>query len=118
MGRRGEDRWSREAFLREACNAIAVDVDWDTIDSGRLHHASCAARTADGGSVVVAVLDNESVLSSVLEDAREERSEAGQSSAPLWLYVPAGVDLRVPIDEKIEIRRVEPVPGKGRRTSH
>jgi hypothetical protein len=117
MGRRGEQRWTSEAFLRDACDAMALELDWDTIDSGRLHRASCAARTVDGLSVVVAVLDNEGVLSSVLEDARDERRETGQASTPLWLYAPIGIDLQVPVDEKISIRRVDSGPRKGRRTS-
>jgi hypothetical protein len=116
MARRGDHRWTSEAFLRDACDAMVSEIDWDTIDSGRLHRASCAARTLDGLSVVVAVVDNEDVLSFVLEDAQEEKRETGRTSAPLWLYVPVGLDLRVRIDEGISIRRVGSRPTGGRRT--
>jgi len=103
-----DDRWASEAFLRDACDAMASEIDWDTIDSGRLHRASCAARTLDGRSVIVAVLDHDAALPSVLVDARDERRETGQTSAPLWLYVPAGLELQRRNGEQIIVRTVPP----------
>jgi hypothetical protein len=102
----GDDRWASEAFLRDACDAMVSEIDWDTIDSGRLHQASCAARTLDGRSVIAAVLDHEAALPSVLEDAQDERREAGQTSAPLWLYAPVDLELRALNDEQVVVRRV------------
>ena len=117
MARRSDHLWTSEAFLRDACDAMVAELDWDTVDSGRLHRASCAARTLDGRLVVVAVLENEAALASVQEDAHGERLETGQTEAPLWLYVPMRFELRVRIDEKISIRRVASRSTKGRRTS-
>jgi hypothetical protein len=92
---------------------MVAELDWDTIDSGRLHRASCAARTLDGVSVVVAVLDNEAFLPSVLQDAEDEGRETGQTGAPLWLYVPVGLELQARVDERISIRRVGSGSTKG-----
>jgi hypothetical protein len=115
VAKRNDNRWSSEAFLRDACDAMAEELDWDTIDSGCLHRASCAGRTLDGRWVVVAVLDTVTVLSSVLDDVQTERLETGRNSAVLWLYVPKGLELPPEIEEDAHIRRVGSRARKGRR---
>lgn len=87
-------RWSREPFLRAACRRMADHLDWDSLDSGRLHEFTGPARTAGGDPVVVGVLDRPDVLPDVLADAAEARAErAGWERAPLWLYVPPALDV-------------------------
>jgi hypothetical protein len=87
------DRWNTEVFLREACDAIALEIEWDSIDSGRLHHTSSAARTHDGTPILVAVIDNELAMPDVFEDLVAEREDANLSDAPLWLYVPHDMEM-------------------------
>jgi hypothetical protein len=74
---READRWSREAFLREACALMVTEMDWDSLDSGRLHHATSVATDLAGVPVIVGVLDDDSRLSAVLDDAAAERRDSG-----------------------------------------
>jgi hypothetical protein len=106
MSKRSAQHWSSEEFLLDACDVMVAELDWDTVDSGRLHRASCASRTLDGAPVIVAVLDNIAVLPYVLEDAGVERRDTGVVSAPLWLYLPEDLDVQMPADSTIRIRRV------------
>jgi hypothetical protein len=104
-------RWNREAFLRTACSLMVTEVDWDSLDSGRLHHATSAARDLAGVPVMVGVLDDPAMLSAILDDAAAERKDLGHPDAALWLYVPQ--DMTVPPSswDKLTIRRVPVGPG-------
>ena len=106
MARRNPQHWTSEEFLLDACDVMVAELDWDTVDSGRLHRASCASWTRDGAPVIVAVLDDIAVLPAALEDARVERRDTGMATAPLWLYVPEDLDVQVPDDGTICVRRV------------
>jgi len=90
---RRSQRWNQEVFLREACNQMAAEVDWDSLDSGRLHHACSVATSNDGERVIVAACDDPKVLAIVLNDAEHERAFESEPSAPLWLYIPTDMDL-------------------------
>jgi hypothetical protein len=90
---RTSDRWNSESFLRRACDAMLDELDWDSLDSGRLHHSSSIARTLGGEVVIVAVVDDLSRMTTVLEDVAAERRHVGEPDAPLWLYLPRGLDL-------------------------
>lgn len=90
-----DGRWAEEPFLRAACDAMVADIDWDSVDSGRLHHATSTAKTLAGGRVVIGVLDTPDRLEDLLLDAEEEkRGNNFPVNTPVWLYIPA--DLGVP----------------------
>jgi hypothetical protein len=85
-------QWSDERFLRKACDQMAAEMDWDSLDSGRLHRATCAAKTLAGEPVIVGVLDHADILPAVLKDAEQERgNEQLPVGTPIWLYMPAGL---------------------------
>ena len=98
--------WSREAFLRAACTLMVTELDWDSLDSGRLHHATSVARDPAGVPVIVGVLDDASLLSAVLEDAAAERRDSGHPNAPLWLYVPHDMEMPSDLSGRLIVRRV------------
>ena len=102
----GTHRWSREAFLREACSLMATELDWDSLDSGRLHHATSVASDLAGVPVIVGVLDDASVLSAVLDDAAADRRDYGHPNASLWLYIPHDMQLPTGSSDGLIIRRV------------
>lgn len=67
---------------------MTEELDWDSLDSGRLHCTVSPARTVDGTAIVVAVIDRADSIPQALEDAA-----MGQATAPLWLYVPKNLDV-------------------------
>jgi hypothetical protein len=109
------DRWSREAFLQKACSLMVAEVDWDSLDSGRLHHATSAARDLGGVPVIVGVLDDPSMLSAVLDDAATERRDSGHPNAALWLYVPQDMTVPPSSSDKLMIHRVPGGPAESSR---
>jgi hypothetical protein len=86
---------------------MVTELDWDSLDSGRLHRATSAARDLAGVPVIVGVLDDASVLSAVLEDAAAERRDSGQPNASLWLYVPQDMEVPSGPSDGLIIRRVQ-----------
>jgi hypothetical protein len=85
---------------------MAREIDWDAIDSGRLHGATSFARTLDGHAVVIGVLTEPDYWQAVLDDARQEVAEEGlPRTTPLWLYVPEGFPVP-PLSGNVIIRRV------------
>ena len=71
---------------------MGEELDWDSLDSGRLHHATTAALTMAGAPVVVGVFTKPEVMQAVLADAEDERKERGfPTDALIWLYVPEEV---------------------------
>jgi hypothetical protein len=109
------DRWSREAFLQKACSLMVAEVDWDSLDSGRLHHATSAARDLAGVPVIVGVLDDPSMLFAVLDDAATERRDSGHPNAALWLYVPQDMTVPPSSSDKLMIHRVPGGPAESSR---
>jgi hypothetical protein len=102
-----DDRWAEEPFLRAACDAMVADLDWDSLDSGRLHRATSSAKTLAGGRVVIGVLDRADRLEELLLDAEEEkRGNDLPVNTPVWLYVPA--DLGVPrgLPESVVVKTI------------
>lgn len=83
-----DKHWNKEAFLNFACDRISKDLDWDSIDSGRLHHTCCKAKTFEGKDVIVAVFDRVSVLNDVKEDIKLEKGINNIHEYEVWLYVP------------------------------
>ena len=64
-------------------------LDWDSLDSGCLHQATSLARTMEGTSIIVGVLDQVEQLSELLDQAEQDRRENQlPPETPLWLYVP------------------------------
>jgi hypothetical protein len=112
---RGTDRWNREAFLRKACALMVTEVEWDSLDSGCLHHATSVARDLAGVPVIVGVLDDPAMLSAVLEDAAADRKDAGHPNAALWLYVPEDMTVPPISWDKLTIRRVPGGPAASSR---
>ena len=112
---READRWSREAFLRAACALMVTELDWDSLDSGRLHHATSVATDLAGVPVIVGVLDDGSRLPAVLDDAAAERRDSGHPDAPLWLYVPHDMEVGSGSSERLVIRRVPSGPSASSR---
>jgi hypothetical protein len=106
----GADRWSREPFLREACSLMVTELDWDSLDSGCLHHTTSIARDLAGVPIIVGVLDDASVLSAVLDDAAADRRDFGHPDASLWLYVPYDLEMPSGSSDRVIIRRVPPRP--------
>ena len=103
---RSDSRWCDELFLRAACDLLAREVQWDTIDAGRLHRSASQARTADGTLIVVAVLSRPELLAEALDDARKEAEQHGlPEMTPLWLYVPDALAIPAPGDHVV-VRRV------------
>ena len=84
------DRWAAEHFVCLACDAIVLEIDWDSIDSGRIHCATSKAVTLRGEKVIVGILDDTARLEEVLRDAEDERvHESLPHDAEVWLYVPS-----------------------------
>lgn len=99
-------RWNDEEFLGIACEMIAREIDWDSIDSGRLHGSTSIGKTLLGEDVVIAVLSRPEFVATVLADADEERKHSKVTAeTPLRLYVPAGMRVSVS-DSRIVIREV------------
>lgn len=104
--KREDDRWCDEPFLRKACDLIARELDWDTINSGCLHRTTSVAQTLDGHPVVIGVLTKPDYWQAVLDDANQDMAEKGLSrTTPLWLYVPEGFPLP-PLPGNVIIRTV------------
>jgi len=102
-----EHRWNDEKFLRRACDEMARELDWDSLDSGCLHHAVSSAKTLDGRHVIIAVVNSVNNWEEVLDDAAAERQHAAQpTSAPLWIYVPGDFDVPEEIARKVVLRHV------------
>ena len=109
--KRQDQRWNREPFLKSACDLIGQELDPDSVDFGRLHHTAGKAKTWEGESIIVAVLDRTSLIAEVLEDAKAEGEYEGLANASLWLYVPEDLVLDETLNESIVIRRVvSPAP--------
>jgi len=103
-----EARWNTEPFLQLACDEMVRELDWGTLDSGRLHHAVSAARTIGGEAIVVAVLSDFSKLDEVLEDAENERRHENlPSAAPLWLYVPESMATEYSFPGHVILKKVK-----------
>jgi hypothetical protein len=103
------DRWVEESFLGKACEVIARELEWDSLDSGRLHSSTTRARTPEGLPVVVGVLDQPARLLDLLEDAEQERRHCGlPSSVPLWLHVPKDIQLPMLSTDTAVVRRLPP----------
>ena len=103
-GERPGERWVCEPVLNQACDIIADELDWDSLDAGRLHWTTCRAVTLTGETVVVGVLSDLARLGDVLDDARQECKDAGISgNTPIWLYVPD--ELRtMTVPEHVELK--------------
>jgi len=86
-------RWNDEAFLNLVCTEIACHIDWDSIDSGRLHNSSCKANILNGKEIIVAVFDRISVLEEILIDVESERKAENIPDAQLWVYVPESLTI-------------------------
>lgn len=105
-GGRDADRWVDEHFLRIACKAMLPDLDWDSLDSGRLHRATSIAKTHGGTRLIVGVLGKADSLSELLDDAAQDRLEEGlPMDTPLWLYVPASLALPA-LPESVVVKRL------------
>ena len=102
-----DDRWTDEQFLHAACDAMVVELDWDSLDSGRLHHATSAAKTLTGISVVVGVLDRSDCLETFLHDANEEKRYSElPPNTPVWLYIPSGIPLPSDLPEMVVVKSI------------
>ena len=87
--------WNDEKFLCKACDQMIKQLDWDSLDSGRLHHVASEARTLDGQQIIVGVISKANVWDEALKDAEDECKYCQlPETTPLWLYVPE--DLNVP----------------------
>ena len=76
---------------------MTEELEWDSLDSGRLHHATSPAVTADGARIIVGVLHQLALLPDVVADADASReARDGWEDAPLWLYVPAELGIKAP----------------------
>lgn len=105
--REGGDRWAEEPFLRAACDAMTADLDWDSLDSGRLHRATSSAKTLGGAPVVVGVLDKAERLEDFFRDAEEEmRDGALPLSTTIWLYVPNGLQLPCDLPKSVVVKTI------------
>ncbi|MEM9567144.1 MAG: hypothetical protein AAF974_02465 [Cyanobacteria bacterium P01_E01_bin.34] len=97
-------RWNSDPFLQTACNIMAEELDWDSLDSGCLHRAASFALTVDGTSIVVAVLNRADAIPEALEDAA-----IVSATAQLWLYIPRTLDVGVP-DKRVVLRSIDNIP--------
>ena len=100
-------RWIEENFLQDACRMMVKELDWDSLDSGRLHHSTSRAKTNSGEGIVIAALSDVEQLSTLLEDADSERQyESLPAEAPLWLYVPMQLKLPSNLPRTVVIKRL------------
>jgi hypothetical protein len=85
-----------------------TELDWDTVDSGRLHWAASRAKTLSGKDVIVGVLSDPSMLNDAINDAEEERRhEQLPGETPFWLYVPHDLKLDVSLPGIAIIKRID-----------
>ncbi len=83
------DGWADEDFVRRAADAIVQEIDWDSMDGGRLHRATSKAKAKSGKTVIVGVLDDVAKLDALLRDAEEERQDSALSAdIEVWVYIP------------------------------
>jgi hypothetical protein len=103
-----EKRWFDELFLRRACERISVEIEWDSIDSGRLHWTTVACTSESGQRVIVGVFSEHGRLSDVLQDADRERKEEGLPEVtPLWLYFPKDMDISEDVPDYVVLKSVD-----------
>lgn len=92
--------------MRKACDRIAQELDWDTIDVGCLHRTTSVAHTVDGRAVIVGVLTKPGYGQALFADAKQDMTERALSQAtPLWIYVPEGFPVP-PLPDDLIIRTV------------
>lgn len=105
--RTDSDRWVEERVLQLACNAMTRDLDWDSLDSGRLHRATSLAKTLTGNSIIVGVLDQARRVSELLADADHDRRNHGLPlETPLWLYVPIAFHAPIDLPPSVVLKRL------------
>jgi hypothetical protein len=114
-----KSRWNDERFLRRACDQMAAELDWDSLDSGCLHWAVSRAKTMADEMVIVAVVSHPSTIDDVVNDAQDERRNEMQGArwrgvtghrlpddTPLWLYVPTDFELPNDLPSTVVVKRV------------
>jgi hypothetical protein len=98
---------------------MAVEVHWDTLDSGGLHWAVSRAKTLADEIVLVGVLSDATMIGDVLDDAQDERRSEMRGArwrgptgvrlpdeTPLWLYVPTEFKLPSDLPSTVVVKRV------------
>jgi hypothetical protein len=100
-------RWNNEQFLRKACDQMTKELNWDSLDSGCLHHTVSQAKTIDGQQIIVGVVTEMDMWDEIIKHIQDEcRQNDFPQETPVWLYVPKNLIVPVSISEKTNIIRV------------
>ncbi|TAL31283.1 MAG: hypothetical protein EPN93_18150 [Spirochaetes bacterium] len=100
-------RWNTERFLQAACDQMVKELDWDSIDSGCLHHTVSKAKTIDGRQIIVGVITEMNMWEELIEHIRDERAHCNfPRETPVWLYVPQDLSIPDLMAGTMKIRRI------------
>jgi hypothetical protein len=102
-----DHRWNTERFLRKACDQMAEELDWDSLDSGCLHQTVSKAKTIDGQQIIVGVIMEMNEWEELIKHIQDERTHYNfPQEIPVWLYVPKDLVIPDSVAGKMKIRRI------------